>query len=163
MCGSALALPFADRSFDVVAAFDVLEHCDPERRTIAGLARVLDVGGRLLLSVPVYQWDWTDHDVRAGHHRRYTRDRLVDVVSGSGLRVQRATYAFTTVFPFFVAERVVRRLRHAEPADHNTLPSVPPVLDRLLMRMSGVDQRLLRRRDLPFGSSVLLAAVKTAG
>ena len=40
-------------------------------------------GGRLLLSVPAYEWAWSDHDVRAGHHRRYTRPRLVRVVEAT--------------------------------------------------------------------------------
>lgn len=161
VCGSALALPFAEETFDVVGAFDVLEHCEPERQALDELTRVLKTGGRLLMSVPAYQWAWTDHDVRAGHHRRYTRPRLVAAAELAGLEVQRCSYAFGTVFPFFVAERVARRLRRPAPVEHNTLPSVSPAADRLLMGLSGVDRRLLRRHDLPFGSSILLAAVKT--
>ncbi|HEX5861657.1 MAG TPA: class I SAM-dependent methyltransferase, partial [Nocardioides sp.] len=84
VCASALALPFRDGSFDVVGAFDVVEHCDPEDRALAELARVLVPGGRLLLSVPAYQWAWTDHDVRAGHYRRYTRPRLLAAVQDAG-------------------------------------------------------------------------------
>lgn len=158
--GSALSLPFADRTFDVVSAFDVLEHCEPEQRAIGELARVLDVGGRLLLSVPAYEWAWTDHDVRAGHHRRYTRRRLLETVEGTGLSVQRCTYAFGSVFPLFAAERLVRRMRRTKPSD-NALPSVSATTDRLLMALCGIDRWVLRRTDLPFGSSVLLAAVKT--
>src|SRR4051812_13677656 len=45
VCGSAMALPFPDRAFDVVAAFDVVEHCDPERVALAELTRVLAPGG----------------------------------------------------------------------------------------------------------------------
>jgi SAM-dependent methyltransferase len=66
ICGSALALPFADESFDVVAAFDVVEHCDPEAAVLNELARVLTPGGRLLLSVPAYQWAWTRFDDLSG-------------------------------------------------------------------------------------------------
>ncbi|MCW2844204.1 MAG: class SAM-dependent methyltransferase, partial [Nocardioides sp.] len=76
VCASALALPFASETFDVVGAFDVIEHCEPEAQAVAELARVLVPGGRLLASVPAYTWAWTDHDVRAGHHRRYTLPRL---------------------------------------------------------------------------------------
>ena len=161
VCGSALALPFRDGTFEVVSAFDVLEHCEPESQAMRELARVLTLGGRLLLSVPAYQWAWTDHDVQAGHHRRYTRRRLLRVVRDAGLVPQRATYAFSGVFPFFVAERVLRRLaRRRGPRRGRRLTPVPPVLERLLMLLSGVDARLLAGRDLPFGSSVLVAAVK---
>ena len=73
VCGSALALPFGDATFDVVCAFDVVEHCEPEALALAELARVLKPGGRLLISVPAYQWAWTEFDEENGHHRRYTR------------------------------------------------------------------------------------------
>ena len=157
VCASALALPFADATFDVVAAFDVVEHCEPEALAVAELARVLGPGGRLLLSVPAYQWAWSDHDVRAGHHRRYTRPRIVAALEAAGLRVERSTYAFALVFPMFAAERLLRRVRRPS-ADR--LPAVSPVAERVLRGLCATETRLLARRDLPFGSSVLVAAVK---
>lgn len=160
VCASALALPFRDGTFDVVGAFDVLEHCEPESLAMQELTRVLARGGRLLMSVPAYQWAWTDHDVHAGHYRRYTRRRLLLAVRAAGLSPRRATYAFSTVFPFFVAERVLRRVRQRRRRSPQRLTPVPPVLDRVLMGLSGVDERVLRSRDLPFGSSLLVAAVK---
>jgi len=158
VCASALALPFRDGSFDVVGAFDVVEHCEPEDLALAELARVLAPGGRLLLSVPAYQWAWTDHDVQAGHYRRYTRPRLVAAVEGAGLVVRRCTHGFAGVFPMFAAERVVRRLRRPTPGDG--LPQVSTTLDSLFMKLSRAETRLLRRRDLPFGSSIFLSAEK---
>jgi SAM-dependent methyltransferase len=157
VCASALALPFADATFDVVAAFDVVEHCEPEAQAVAELARVLGRGGRLLLSVPAYQWAWSDHDVRAGHHRRYTRPRIVAALEAAGLRVERSTYAFALVFPMFAAERLLRRVRRPS-ADR--LPAVSPMAERVLRGLCATETRLLARRDLPFGSSVLVAAVK---
>jgi len=162
VCGSAMALPFADEVFDVVAAFDVVEHCESETRAMAELTRVLRPGGRMLLSVPAYQWAWSDHDVRAGHYRRYTKPRLVNLVNGAGLTVERSTYAFSAVFPFFAAERAVRRLRQRVGRDPESgLAQVSPRVDRMLMWLSQLDQRLLRGRDLPFGSSVFVAALKS--
>jgi SAM-dependent methyltransferase len=168
VCGSAMSLPFADDSFDVVAAFDVIEHCDPEADVVAELSRVLVPGGRLLLSVPAYQWAWTKFDDENGHYRRYTRPRAKEAVRNAGMRVERATYAFASVFPFFVVERLVRRLREgrrrdrgmAQPSDVVSLPSVPPVVERLLLLLSQADRAMLRRTDLPFGSSVVIAATK---
>jgi SAM-dependent methyltransferase len=161
VCGSALQLPFGDGVFDVVAAFDVVEHCEPEDKVMSELARVLAPGGRLLLSVPAYQWAWSGHDVRAGHHRRYTRPRIVNLVEHSGLRVERSTYAFTAVFPFFVAERGLQRLMQRAGRDESArLAPVPVFVDRILMGLCNVETRVLGRSNLPYGSSVLLAATK---
>ncbi len=164
VCGSALALPFADEVFDAVAAFDVIEHCEPESEALAEVRRVLRPGGRFVMSVPAYTWAWTDFDVANGHHRRYTRARAVAAVERAGFRVDRATYGFTTVFPLFVAERAARRLtrRRAHGAvDIVELPAVPAPVNAALRGLCTLDRAVLRRRDLPFGSSVFLAATRT--
>jgi len=165
VCGSALTLPFADASFDLVSAFDVIEHCDPEAEALAEVARVLRPGGTFLMAVPAYQWAWTDFDVANGHFRRYTRRRAVAAVETAGFRVDRSTYAFTSVFPGFVAERIARRLRHrqhrqAAPADVVEVPRVPRALHHVLMGLTAIDRAVIRRADLPFGSSVFVAATK---
>ncbi|WP_182526178.1 class I SAM-dependent methyltransferase [Nocardioides dongkuii] len=167
VCGSATALPFADGTFDAVGAFDVVEHCDPEDLAMSELARVLRPGGTLMISVPAYQWAWSEFDDANGHHRRYTRARAVAACERAGLRVDRATYAFCAVFPFFAAQRVASRVSGAlsrrtatTPADVVELPQVPALLDRVFTALGRVDRRLLARHDLPFGSSVVVVATK---
>ncbi|MCA0337828.1 MAG: class I SAM-dependent methyltransferase [Actinobacteria bacterium] len=162
VCGSAMALPFGDGSFDVVSAFDVIEHCEPESVALAEVARVLRPGGTFLMAVPAYQWAWSDHDIANGHHRRYTIDRARAGVENVGLTVLRSTYAFASVFPLFAAERLTRRFlgRRTEPQDIAEIPTVPRPLNTALTRLSRMDAVVMRRRDLPFGSSVFLAARK---
>ncbi|HXH78009.1 class I SAM-dependent methyltransferase [Nocardioides sp.] len=164
---SAMDLPFAASSFDVVAAFDVVEHCDPEERVLAEISRVLVPGGRLLMSVPAYEWAWTSHDDHNQHHRRYTKRRAVAALSAQGFQVLRATYAFAGTFPMFAADRLRRRAteRRRGPRDSPAegvpaLPVVHPRTEQLLMGLSSLDRRILSRWDLPFGSSVVVAAKK---
>jgi SAM-dependent methyltransferase len=169
VCGSALELPFAAESFDVVAAFDVIEHCEPEARALAEVARVLRPGGRFLMSVPAYQWAWTTHDDHNGHYRRYTKKRAVAAVAEAGFVVERSTYMFSGTFPVFAVERAWRRLADSRAASKPQamegvarLPDVAPSIERVLLGLSTVDRTLLARRNLPFGSSVVVAAAKPA-
>jgi SAM-dependent methyltransferase len=167
VCGSAIDLPFVDAAFDVVAAFDVLEHCEPEARALAEMTRVLTPGGRLLMSVPAYQWAWSRFDELNHHHRRYTRRRVVASVETSGLEVLRASYMFTGTFPFFAAERLYAKFRERGarerlpvPGGVPRLPRTGPAVERVLMAATRIDSRLLPRWDLPFGSSVVVVARK---
>jgi len=119
------------------------------------------------MSVPAYTWAWTDFDVANGHHRRYTRPRTVAALEEAGFEVKRATYGFGAVFPMFVAERAVRGLRHrlrpsrtAGPVDIVDVPHVGGATERVLLGLCGLDRKVLARRDLPFGSSVFVAAVR---
>jgi SAM-dependent methyltransferase len=166
VCGSALELPFGAEVFDVVAAFDVIEHCDPEAQALGEVFRVLSPGGRFLMSVPAYQWAWTLFDDHNHHFRRYTRARAVRAVEQAGFGVERATYMFGATFPMFAAQRLVTRLKERgkrgelAPSEVPALPSVSPAVEKVLMGMSGLDRKILARRNIPFGSSVVIVARK---
>lgn len=91
--GNALALPFADGSFDRIVASEVLEHIPDDTTAIAELARVLRPGGTMAVTVPrcgpeVVNWLLSDayHDVPGGHIRIYRRAELARRVSAAGLR-----------------------------------------------------------------------------
>jgi SAM-dependent methyltransferase len=170
VCASVAALPFGDEAFDLVAAFDVIEHCEPEARALAEVTRVLAPGGRLLMSVPAYQWAWTQFDEHNHHHRRYTRVRAVRAVEAQGLEVLRASYLFAGTFPFFAADRLRTRLRERSSRAPRlaagsvpALPELSPWMERTMLAATGIDRRLLDRVDLPFGSSVVVAARKPLG
>jgi hypothetical protein len=116
------------------------------------------------VDAPAYSWVWTRFEELSGHYRRYTRRRAVNAVRAAGLTVERATYVFMSVFPIFAADRLRTRQRERTPekpdSDVATLPQVSPVVERTLMALSRLDQRLLQRRNLPVGSSVVVAASK---
>ena len=88
-------------------------------------------------------------------------------VRNSGLRPLRATHIFAGVFPFFAASRLWTRLRESgkaardlAPGELPPLPKVSRLVDRTLLGLSRVDAHLLRHWDLPFGSSIVIAAQK---
>ena len=108
--GDALALPFADASFDRLIAAEVLEHVPDDRAAIAELARVLRPGGRLAVTVP--RWfpervcwalssDYHAPAVPDGHVRIYRRRVLAARLEAAGLRVDGASYAHALHSPYW--------------------------------------------------------------
>ncbi len=75
--GSIMALPFAAGSFELVCAFDVIEHVADDAAAFAEIDRVLGDGGTLVLSVPLFQARWTAFDAQCGHYRRYEPAELL--------------------------------------------------------------------------------------
>lgn len=157
VCASALEMPFRGGVAGAVAAFDVLEHFEDHRAGLSEFRRVLRPGGTLLLSVPAYRWAWTSFDDRQGHYRRYTRPQLVRLLTSSGFHVERATYAFATVFPMFALDRVLTRMTSRPPEDPAD-SRLPEPVEYLLERLTDLDRKWLERWDLPFGSSIFAAA-----
>jgi len=69
--GEVAALPFGDATFDLVCAFDIVEHVDDDDCALSELARVTQSGGRVLISAPLHPSHWTSFDDFVGHRRRY--------------------------------------------------------------------------------------------
>jgi SAM-dependent methyltransferase len=81
--------------FDLVCAFEVLEHIEDDRAALLRWKRHLCPGGWLLLSVPSGRRRYGPTDAKAGHYRRYDRDDLVAVLSAAGLvEIEVITYGF---------------------------------------------------------------------
>lgn len=90
MQGLVSSLPFPDGMFDLVCAFDIVEHVDDDAAALSELARVAAPGAALLLSVPLHQALWTPFDDFVGHRRRYEPERLLDKLGEHGFAVEQS-------------------------------------------------------------------------
>jgi hypothetical protein len=90
--------------------------------------------------------------------RRYTRRELVERVEAAGFTALLASYAYCLVFPAVAAVRLARRGR----AGGSDVFPLPGPLNALLLGVQTVERGLLRLAPLPFGSSVVLVARKSA-
>jgi len=164
--GSVNELPFADGCFDAVLCVDVLECAEvATEEAIGELWRVVRPGGMILVVVPAHQWLLTEGHHRAVHAtRRYSRRSLRILLESRPFDLVRLTYVFAATFPMIagyrLALRVLRRSR-GEPARSELRP-LPWALNELLSRIMGIERRLLRLGDMPFGSSVLAVARRRA-
>ncbi|MCC7492594.1 MAG: class I SAM-dependent methyltransferase [Fimbriimonadaceae bacterium] len=155
----ATRLPLAAGSVHLATALDVLEHIADDRAAAAEVARMLRPGGQFLLTVPAYQFLWSQHDEALDHFRRYTARQVRALVEGAGLRVQRLGYCISLLLPAAVALRLGQRLRRRSPSEpHCALIELPPLLNRLCLATLQAEAWLLRHVELPAGVSVVCLA-----
>jgi SAM-dependent methyltransferase len=155
----ARRLPF-DSEFDVVAAFDVLEHIVDDERVLTEMARATAPGGGLLLSVPQHPWLTSAVDRFSGHVRRYRRQELVAKVERVGLKVLYATSFVSLLLPVVALSRIPRR-RPAEPYDPRSEYGLPRPVDAAFERVMRVERRLIERgMSFPAGASLLIVAAR---
>jgi SAM-dependent methyltransferase len=152
-------VPFAPASFDAVCAFDVVEHVQDDRGSVAALADLVAPGGYLVVTVPAYQWMWSAHDEVHHHKRRYTKAEMLRIVQASGLELVKASYFNAILFPLAAAVRIAKKLARSDSAD-DKLPSAP--LNTLFRKIFSAEAGWLTRHDLPFGLSVVVIARRPA-
>jgi SAM-dependent methyltransferase len=158
------AIPFPDRSFDIVSSFDVLYSLpDPvEAAAVREMFRVLRPGGSLVVNVAAMEALRGDHSVLSHEVRRYSRDTLRRLLTDAGFVVERLTYTNAVLFPPMALARAVQRRRGlSSEQDADAEISVPsPPINVALTAALTLESWWLRAFDSPFGSSLLCLARK---
>jgi SAM-dependent methyltransferase len=150
-------LNLGDQLFDLVCAFDVLEHVEEDEATLRTLRDCLAPGGVGVLTVPAFAWLWGPHDTQLHHKRRYAKAELRRKIRAAGLKIERLTYSNMLLFPAAVLARAADKIfRRA----HSTGDGTPPAaLNEAFAAVFGFERHLLGVMDFPVGLS-LLAVVR---
>jgi SAM-dependent methyltransferase len=144
-----------DRGYDLIGAFDVIEHIADDRAALASIATKLKRGGKFVMTVPAHQWMWSAHDVVNHHQRRYSKDSLKALVEASPMKLERMGYFNSLLFPLAVAERAASKIRRKQDSDV-TLPPAP--FNAALEKVFAVERYLVGRLPLPPGLSLFAVA-----
>ncbi len=131
-----LGLP-GSRRFELVCAFEVLEHIEDDGAALADWVEWTTPGGHLLVSVPAFASRMGAMDRRVGHHRRYDPDHLTGLLDDAGLvDVDLRLVGFP--------------LGHVLEAGRNTIARLRPDPETSMSERTAQSGRMLQPPDIPW-------------
>src|SRR3989339_1811134 len=145
------------QKFDFVFLLDVLEHIKNDDTFLKEVKELPDNNSKVLISVPAFQWLWSDHDRICNHFRRYSKKHLIKLLESCGYKIEFCSYYSTILFPLVVLQKIISRIKKYK--DHKSfLPS--PFLNKLFKIIYKQEIPMLKRITFPFGSSLICFASK---
>jgi len=131
--------------FDTIIYIDVLEHIEEDKAEVAKAISHLNEDGHLVILSPAFQFLYNPFDRAVGHHRRYTKSTLRNVMKSGNLAEKKLIYleSWGTILIFF--NRFLFR---------KTYPSKFTVSfwDRFFIPLSKITDKLLLHS---FGKSII--------
>ena len=156
----ARSIPF-ESEFDVVGAFDVLEHIKEDEIVLSQIFTSLKPEGLMLITVPQHPWLWSPADVYACHERRYTASDLHQKIDAAGFNVLRSTSFITSLLPAMMISRFYQKTITDKKFNHTAELKISPWLNSICFWMIIAEIALIKLGfNFPFGGSRIILAKK---
>jgi SAM-dependent methyltransferase len=166
--GNIIAIDYIDESFDIVCCMDVLGSLTAADRVLAvnELFRVLKPGGILLCNTASLEIFRSQHDDVANIKTRFTKSAFTELFNKENAEILKISYRVFLLSPlvllFKIAKRVTKLFKSKNEAASDQF-IFPFGLNELLLKIQLLDNKLFKRIDLPFGSSVFIVVRKKLG
>lgn len=155
----ARQIPFSEE-FDVIGAFDILEHIEEDEQVLQQMHEALKPGGIMLLTVPQHAWLWSPVDDYACHVRRYSAQELHAKVESAGFEILRSTSFVSSLLPAMWLSRFAQKCS-AKEVDATAEFRISTWLNGMLETILSVEIYMIRHGiNFPLGGSRLIAARK---
>lgn len=156
----ARQIPF-EGEFDVIGAFDVLEHIVEDEAVLEQMFKATRPGGGIIVTVPQHPFMWSASDEHSMHQRRYSRAALRRKVELAGFRVARITSFVALLLPVMIFSRMKRKSNcNLDPWEEFEISQPLNAAFENIMR---AERALIRAGvSFPAGGSLLLIGRKAA-
>ena len=143
----------SEDKFELICLLDVLEHIREDKYSLEKLAKHVENDGSILVTVPSFQWLWSEHDNVNHHQRRYSRTSLEALFTSAGFRVVYMSYFNSLLFPLALIERFFSRLkRHSHTTE---IPEISKISNSFLKEVFQLESYMLRKMRFPIGLSII--------
>lgn len=150
---------FPANSFDLITALDVIEHTKDDQKSLKELYRILKPGGYLIVTLPAYQFLWSQWDVVLQHYRRYNVNLLTKLLKDNKFEILKLSYMYSfALLPVIVVRFVKSRFYEDNyPSDFSVTPESS---NGLLKLISKIELFFLLNWSIPFGTALISVARK---
>lgn len=156
--GSAEKTNMPNNSFDIITLLDVLEHTDDDK-TLKEIHRILKKNGLLIITVPAFNWLWSQWDIVLHHKRRYTRESLAGVLERNNYGIRKISYMYCfLVVPILIIRSIKSILFKKEYPSDFKLSS--PLVNNLLIKLTQFESFFYANGHIPIGTSLIVVAQK---
>lgn len=155
----ARAIPFY-HEFDIIGAFDVLEHIEEDRDVLREIYAAVKPGGGILLAVPQHKWLWSQIDDMSYHKRRYNRGDLLQKIEGVGFRIKKVTSFVSLLLPLMAMARL-RYLLPSQSENYQLEFKLSRGINKIFEKILNLELSMIRLGlDFPLGGSLFVVAAK---
>jgi SAM-dependent methyltransferase len=154
----ATSIPAAD-VFDVIGAFDVLEHIEQDEAALREIHRAVRPGGGLMIAVPQHPGLWSVSDEVAYHQRRYRRGELEQKVSAAGFTIIFSSSYISLLLPMLIVNRLLAGRGKKDPSAIEREFQLAPAVNSILRAITNAEVALtLAGVRWPAGGSRIVVA-----
>lgn len=101
-----------ENSFDLILAFDLLEHIKDDKKAVLEVLRLLRPGGYFVFTVPAYSFLFSAHDKYLEHYRRYNKKDLLSLFNNLSFKKIELSNWFFFLFPVIALYRLaIKKLK----------------------------------------------------
>lgn len=151
-------LPEIKKKFDLIVLLDVLEHIEKDEESLVSIMNLLKDNGKIVITVPAYQWLWTKRDELHHHKRRYSARELRQLTEKNSLKINYISYFNTLLFPLAVIERIKQKL--LPPSTDELLNMPKSRLNYLLEKVFSFETFFINKFSFPYGLSIIAVIEK---
>ena len=166
ICANFNEIDLYPNSISAIGIFDVLEHIQNDYKFLNKIYKCLIPGGKLYVTVPAYNFLWSDEDSKSGHYRRYNLNQLRSIVKQTGLEIEYDTYIFSVLpIPVFLFRTLPTKLNFVKKETNKRTKNEHKIrkglTGNILQKIWNSEIKAIsKEKIIPFGGSCLLVARK---
>jgi len=143
-----------NKKFDLICLFDVLEHIKEDLESLKILKQYLNQDGKIIITVPAFQFLFSQHDVNLHHFRRYNQKQLKKLIKQSDYEIEFISYFNFFLFPLALISRIwLKIFSNSNPKNDSTSETI----NYLLYKIFSFEKYFLKQKlKFPFGLSAIV-------